>query len=329
MAILVALRSGRWTGWIVGALALAAAWAVSHSLAEASGGMTFVTLLLAIMVSSLAGGWVPASAMAAASVAILLAWFLAPAQMERLRWPLPIVPIGLFAAVAGAQIALVHRLTRALARLEWKRAQMEAMRESEQLMFRELQHRIANGIQLVASLLSLEASRMPDADDATALLEDAVTRLSMVATIHRRLNDPSLGEAGLETALRVLAREILDAGGREDVRLTVEAPRLATSPADATSLAMIVAEAVTNTRKHAFHDREDGQVDITFTEDASGERRLTVRDDGPGFASAPPEDSDSLGLVVMRSMAHRLGGRLELANDARGGARVTVVLPAV
>jgi len=325
--MLVATDRTRWVGWAVGAAAFAAAWAAAHGLAGPAGGLTFVTFFLAVLVASLVGGWAPASVVAIASVLVVLAWFLAPPQAERLHWPLPIVPVGLFAAVAGAQIALVHGLTRAVARLEWKRAQIEALRESEHLMFRELQHRIANGIQLVASLLSLEADRVENTEDAAIVLEDAVTRLSMIATIHRRLNDPSLGEAGLEAALRVLAREILDAGGREDVELHVVAPRLATTPADATSLAMFVAEAVTNAMKHAFADREGGVVEITFAETAEGERRLTVRDDGPGFGTEPPEGGDSLGLLVMRSMAQRLDGRLEMADDPRGGAAVMVVLP--
>ncbi|MBW6400493.1 sensor histidine kinase [Roseomonas sp. HJA6] len=325
--MLVATMRAYGAGWVVGAVSFAAAWAASHGLADPAGGLTFVAFLLAVLATSLAGGWAPATAVAVASVLVVLAWFLAPGQVERLPWPLPIVPIGLLAAVAGAQISLVHGLTRAVARLEWKRAQIEALRESEHLMFRELQHRIANGIQLVSSLLSLEADRVDSAEDAAAVLEDAVTRLSMIATIHRRLNDPALGKAGLEAALRVLAREILDAGGREGVDLHVVAPRLATTPADATSLAMFIAEAVTNALKHAFADREEGLVEITFTETPDGERRLTVRDDGPGFGAAPPEGGDSLGLLVMRSMAHRLDGRLEMADDPRGGAAVTIVLP--
>ncbi len=321
------LRSGRWGGWVVAVLAFAAAWALPHGLAEPSGGLTFVTFLLAILVTSLVGGWAPASAVALGAVLVILFWFQAPAQAWRVRWPWPIIPIGLFVATAGVQIALVHRLTRAMARLEWKREQMEKLRESERLMFRELQHRIANGIQLVASLLSLEAERVAD-EEAVAILEDAVTRLSMVATVHRRLNDPALGEAGLETALRALARDILDAGGKDGVRLRVAAPRLATTPADATSIAMILAEAVTNAMKHAFHDREDGLVEIVFSEDDAGERRLRIRDDGPGFGADVPEGGDSLGLLVMRSMAQRLGGWLELGDDPRGGAAVTVVMPA-
>lgn len=318
-----------WTGWAAAAIAFAAAWLIPHAVGEPAGGLTFVTFLLAILVASLAGGWLSATVVAVASVLVILAWFQGAPEAWRLRWPVAIVPVGLFAAVAGAQIALVHRLTEAMARLERKRAQMEALRESERLMFRELQHRVANGIQLVASLLSLEASRVEDAEGAAAVLEDAVARLSMVATIHRRLNDPSLGEAGLETALRVLAREILDAGGKEGVRLEVVAPSLATSPADATSLAMILAEAVTNAMKHAFPDRRDGLVEITFEQGPDGERRLTVRDDGPGFGATIPEGADSLGLLVMQSMARRLDGRLELTDDPRGGARVTVVLPPV
>lgn len=327
MAMFDAFRRRPWSGWLVAGAAFAAAFVARYYFTDAMTGLPFVTFFLAVLVTSFVGGWVPATAVAAASLAAAAYYFLPPFGQWKFSWPNDAVALGFFVLVAGSQIALVHRLTRALARLEWKRAQMEAMRASEQLMFSELQHRVANGIQLVASLLSLEASRVETAADAVAVLDDAVTRLSIVATIHRRLHDPALGDAGFEKALESLVRDILSAAGRQDVGVSVRAPRLSITPADATSLSMIVAEAVTNAIKHAFADRETGRIDIRFDADASGERRLTVRDDGPGFVVPPTPDGDSLGTLVMSSMAQRIGGRLEMGNAPGGGAQVTVVLP--
>ena len=316
-----------WAGWVVGAAAFAIAFLARYHFSESMGGLPFVTFFLAVLLTSFVGGWIPATAVAAASLLAASYFFLPPPGAWSFAWPRDMVAMGFFVLVAGSQIALVHRLTKALARLEWKRAQMESMRASEQLMFSELQHRIANGIQLVASLLSLEASRIETAEDASAVLDDAVTRLSIVATIHRRLHDPALGEAGFEKALETLTRDILSAAGRQRVAVNVQAPRLAISPADATTLSMIVAEAVTNAIKHAFAGREDGRIDIHFESGPDGTRRLTLSDDGPGLATLPGPESDSLGILVMSSMAQRLGGRLELGNAPGGGAMVTVLLP--
>jgi two-component sensor histidine kinase len=303
------------------------AFLARYHFAEAMAGLPFVTFFLAVLLTSFLGGWRPATAVAAASLLAAAYWFLPPHGQWKFAWPQDAVALGFFVLVAGSQIMLVHRLTGALARLEWKRAQIEAMRASEQLMFSELQHRVANGIQLVASLLSLEASRVETAEDARTVLDDAVSRLSIVATIHRRLHDPDLGEAGFEKALESLARDILSAAGRQDVELVVRAPRLAITPADATSLSMIVAEGVTNAIKHAFAGRAAGRIDIRFGADATGERRLTLHDDGPGFAGLPDQDGESLGVLVMGSMARRLGGWLVLGNAPEGGALVTVVMP--
>ncbi len=327
MAILGDLDRKPLIGWLVGAAAFAAAFLARYHFSVAMEGLPFVTFFLAVLVTSFFGGWIPATAVAAASLIAADYYFLPPFGSWKLDWPRTVVALGFFVLVAGSQIALVHRLTKALRRLEWKRAQMESLQASERLMFSELQHRVANGIQLVASLLSLEASRVETAEDAVAVLDDAVTRLSIVSTIHRRLHDPALGDAGFEKALETLTRDILSAAGRPGVTVSVQAPRLAITPADATSLSMIVAEAVTNAIKHAFADRETGRIDIRFDSDAAGERRLTLRDDGPGFATLPDQDGDSLGVLVMSSMAQRLGGRLELGNAAQGGAMVTVVMP--
>jgi two-component sensor histidine kinase len=327
LAVLDTLGRKPWIGWAVAVASFTAAFLARYQFSETLAGLPFLTFLLAVLLTSFAGGWLPAVAVAAASLLSASYFFMPPPGAWTFVWPRDAVALALFAAVAGAQIALVHRLTKALRRLEWKREQMESLRASEQLMFSELQHRIANGIQLVASLLSLEAARVETAEDAVAVLDDAVTRLSIVATIHRRLHDPALGDTGFEKAIETLVRDILAAAGREGVTVNVTAPRLAITPADATSLSMIVAEAVTNAIKHAFADREAGRIDIRFESGPDGGRRLTLRDDGPGFETVPDVDGESLGLLVMSSMAQRLGGSLELGNAPEGGAVVTVVLP--
>lgn len=327
MAVMDSLGRRPWTGWVAGATSFAAAFFARYHFSDVMSGMPFLIFLLAVLLTSFAGGWLPATVVAVASLLSASYFFLPPPGAWTFVWPRDGVALVLFAMVAGGQIALVHRLTGALRRLEWKRAQMEALRASEHLMFSELQHRIANGIQLVASLLSLEAARVETAEDAVAVLDDAVTRLSIVATIHRRLHDPALGDTGFEKAIESLVRDILVAAGREGVTVNVTAPRLAITPADATSLSMIVAEAVTNAIKYAFAERETGRLDIRFETAADGARRLLLHDDGPGFATVPENDAESLGVLVMSSMAARLGGTLELGNAPEGGAVVTVVLP--
>ena len=327
MAVMDTLGRRAWTGWAVAAASFAAAFLARYYFAESMADLPFAAFFLAVLLTSFVGGWMPATAVAAASLLAASYFFLPPPGAWTFEWPRDAVALTFFVLVAGSQIGLVHRLTKALQRLEWKRAQMEALRASEQLMFRELQHRIANGIQLVSSLLSLEASRVENAEDAVAVLDDAVTRLSIVATIHRRLHDPALGDAGFEKAIETLTRDILSAAGREDISVIVRAPRLAITPADATSVSMIVAEAVTNAIKHAFADRDGGRIEIRFEDTPDGERRLTLRDDGPGFDVVPDPDGESLGMLVMSSMAQRLGGRLELGNAPGGGALVTVVMP--
>jgi two-component sensor histidine kinase len=325
-----ALGRRPWMGWAVGAGSFVLAFLARYHFSDAMAGLPFVTFFLAVLATSFVGGWLPASAVAVASLLAAGYFFLPPpGAAGSFTWPRDAVALLFFVLVAGSQIALMHRLTKALARLEWKRAQMESMQAAEHLMFSELQHRVANGIQLVASLLSLEASRVETAEDAVNVLDDAVARLSVVATIHRRLHDPALGDAGFQTALETLARDILSAAGRQGVTVQVQAPRLAITPADATTLSMIVAEAVTNAIKHAFAERETGRIDIRFETDGAGTRRLTLRDDGPGFTVLPePESGESLGMLVMSSMAQRIGGVLELANAPEGGAVVTVVIPA-
>jgi two-component sensor histidine kinase len=253
--------------------------------------------------------------------------------------PLPPVPtrgmvIALIACAfaAGVQLPLLARLAFRLRCARADARRLAARVRSDRAMFHELQHRVANALQFVASLLSLAAakaatnaaSRGDDHDDAEAVLEDAAARLVAMAVIHRRLHDPTLADAPLGETLRTLVRDLLRVRGREAVSLEVAVaagiPPLGLARVSA--LASIVVEAVTNAVKHAFRDRDTGRLVITLGH-SDGQLLLTIADDGPG-PSADPPDPTSLGLLVMQAMAERLDGTFSLVAGTEGGAEVRV-----
>lgn len=315
--------------WPVGILAFTLAF-LSRVLAGGAmpGATHLAPFLIAVLVTATLGGWWPATAVATASFFASWYFFVPPGGDWAIRSPGEVVALALFALAAAAQIVLLEWLSGALRKLEAERTEVRRLREVELAMFHELQHRVANGMQMIASLLSLEAERVATPDDAAVALEDAVARLRLLAQVHRRLHDPSFGGDRLREALADLARRLLDAGGHEAVGVEVEADSRDIGVADATSIAMLVAEAVTNAMKHAFAARGGGHVEIRLRGQADGGFVLTVRDDGPGFAEGAMEgDSGSLGTQVMRSMAAKLGASLAFRNDPRGGAVVEAVAP--
>lgn len=263
----------------------------------------------------------------AACAAILIA--LCSSIEGAVRWGVMVPVVLAGAALAGLQVVRRHGLLR---RSRDEAARLRAQLEEERTMLREMQHRIANALQLLASLLSLQAGRVADPDAAREALEDAAARLGTVARIHRRLHEPNLSGDALPELLQDIANAMLAARGlgpgmADTVRLRVDVADAARrlDPVRATAVAMIVAEAATNAAKHAFDASDAGSLAIVL-ERRDAQFVLSVTDDGPG----PPEDAalqESLGLPVMQAMARRLAGEFRFGPGAQGGAQVLVTFP--
>jgi two-component sensor histidine kinase len=314
-------------GWLFGLVAFGVAFAVRWRFGEAMGGLPFVTFFLAVLATALAAGWRPAAMVAGLSLIAAWYYFIPPFGSFALEWPAGYVALAFFLIVCAAQIATVARLQAALRGLGRERARIAGLLAHQQTLYAELQHRVANGIQSLASILSLQAGRVASADDAEDALRDAAARLQAVASVHRQLHDAELGSDGLERALRNVVEAQLAAAGREDVVLALDVRATPLPQEDATLIAMIVAEAVANALKHGIREKPRARVAIALRDTAEGRRVLDITDDGGGFPRLPVPPGASLGLVIMDGFAKRLGGTLSLGNAPAAGARVRVEMP--
>ena len=239
-----------------------------------------------------------------------------------LAWPTRAVLLAVFVLCGAGVILLMRRIVSQDA--ETKRQLAHYRRLSQ-----EQQHRISNGIQSVASSLSLQAamSGHPDIEEA---LREAAARLMGVAEVHRRLHDPALAGAGLGQALQGLAERLLASAGLDHVTVQVDAQAPMLEHEAASLVAMIVAEAVANSVKHAFAGRDDGLLAISLRPSPGAKLVLLVSDDGP-VTDVPPAAASpggtSLGMLIMQGLAERLGGGMGLERGAQGGATLRVEFP--
>jgi PAS domain S-box-containing protein len=198
------------------------------------------------------------------------------------------------------------------------------------LLIAEVNHRVKNSLQMVTSILNLEASSTKD-DTARASLRAATARVNAVAAIHASLyEDEDVRSVQIDRYLERL-REHLRASlssAQKEVRidLDVEAIRLPTDKAITLSLA--VNELVTNSFKHAYGQEDEGSVTISLRRDGAGMVVLEVADDGTGapadhLNTAPP--SSGLGQRLIDGMALQLGGTMEL--DRTNGRRTRILFP--
>jgi len=194
--------------------------------------------------------------------------------------------------------ALSNLLAAALARYETEQAKDALLREKDLLM-QEVHHRVKNSLQLVRTLLHLQARNADD--DVRAELEKAAGRIMTIGAVHRRLYDGgSVTETDAAAYLQALAsdmRSMLDDPG-SNRQITIEADSLSLPADQITPLGLITSELVTNALKHGT-----GRVLVNVAP-VPGGLQVIVEDEGPGFPpDFEPRLSDGLGMRLVVALA--------------------------
>ena len=206
--------------------------------------------------------------------------------------------------------------------LERQKAHVEAdLRASNarlEALLSEVNHRVANSLQLVTAMVRLQSSALDD-PAARAALEDTQHRISAIAQVHRRLyTGGEVESVDMQEYLAALIQELsatwsTPASPRE-LTLAAEPLRLPTDRA--VSLGVIVTELVSNACKYAYPARS-GQVRVALTREGDARFHLTVEDDGVGIGDAPPQGT-GVGTRLIRAMAQSLGSVVEYDRGFQG-----------
>lgn len=323
-----ALRVRPWFGHVFGILAVLVALWIRLVVGDDLVGYPFITFFPAVVLTAFLGG--TAAGVLCAVFSGLIAWyfFVSPDHSFSLLWPSGYIAMGFYTAVVGLDLYLIHVMVSALKRLQAARAQADGLLERQRTMFAELQHRVANNMQFVSSLLSLQKRRIAaDPASAPAALDEAVERLRTMARVHRRLYDPAASKVGFGQHLQEICTDLLGATGARNVVCYVEAPTTDLPLETLITLSLITTEAVTNSLKHAWPAGEPGTIRIVLEQPEPGRVSLSVSDNGRGLpAEYDPAKGDSLGLRIIRSLVQQLGGEMSIA--AEGGTTTRVVFAA-
>jgi two-component sensor histidine kinase len=195
------------------------------------------------------------------------------------------------------------------------------------ILLREGDHRIKNSLQIVSSLLSLQASREENLH-AREALRSAAGRVQSVARMHDALQ-VSEGEdsVNLGAVLESMCGSLQAMGGEAlgaDVR--VEIQQCYAPMAIARSIGLAVNELVVNALRHAFPDGRPGSIVVRLTCD-DGQLRVLVADDGVGLPAGHPRGR-GYGMKLVRMMASQINGVLRVDSDTRTGTRITIAMQA-
>lgn len=322
------LRAHPWFGHAFGAAGVLLALWLRFAIGDDLVGYPFITFFPVVVLTAFLGGTLPGVLCAVFSG--LAAWyFFVPSRGSfALDWPGGFIAMGFYGALVALDLYLIHAMVRTLERLQAARARADGLVERQRTMFTELQHRVANNMQFVSSLLSLQKRRVAaDPASAPAALDEAVERLRTMARVHRRLYDPAAATVGFGQHLQEICTDLVGAAGARNVVCHVEAPPTDLPVETLITLSLITTEAVTNSLKHAWPEGGRGTIRIALERPEPGRVALSVSDDGRG----PPADhdsakGDSLGLRIIRSLVQQLGGEMSVA--AEGGTTTRVVFAA-
>jgi PAS domain S-box-containing protein len=192
--------------------------------------------------------------------------------------------------------------------------QLRASLKQNEVLLREVHHRVKNNLQVVSSLLNLQSRNMKE-KTCEQVFSESRSRIQSMALIHEKLYKASdLAHIDFKEYITSLLGDLFYSFGananRIAIKLDIEAAPLTVDTA--TPCALITNELVSNCLKHAFPDSGSGMIRIGF---AAGEEEfeLVVSDNGVGL----PEDIDpqhprTLGLRLVNTLVKQLGGRMEV-----------------
>lgn len=199
------------------------------------------------------------------------------------------------------------------------------MLHEKQVLMQELQHRVANSLQIIASVL-LQSARKVNSEETRRHLNDAHHRVMSIATLQKQLAATHQGQVGLRNYFTELCASISASMIAETSHLTLNT-NVDDSEVDArvsVSLGLIVTELVINSLKHAFPiSSRAGTISVDFRSADTG-WTLRVDDDGVGFPTDLMESKPGLGTGIVEALAGQLDA-VVTTKSAHPGTTVSVV----
>ncbi len=219
----------------------------------------------------------------------------------------------------GSVVAALHIVADITVRKQ-NEARLEASLKEKEVLLQEIHHRVKNNLQVISSLLSLQAEHVADPQTREAFLESR-SRVRTMAVIHESLyRSGNLGRIDLARQVRGLCAELFRSYGVEPnrIELRTDLAEVLLDLDRAIPCGLLLNELVSNALKHAFPDGRQGWVRVALYTGPNEEYTLIVGDNGVGL----PGDLDvfatsSLGLQLVQTLTRQLGGRLSV--DRTGG----------
>ena len=194
---------------------------------------------------------------------------------------------------------------------ESKRAEekIKASLEEKDVLLKEIHHRVKNNLQVISSILSLQAGAETD-DRSRGVLKESQRRVKVMARIHENLHQTDdLTSINARDYLNTVVGDTIASGGHDAQRISsrLEADDIVIDVDQAVACRQIVSELLSNSLKHAFPDGQSGTIEVSLHRRDEGRTDLTIADDGKGLPEGfDLEQAETLGMRLIHALAMQL-----------------------
>ncbi|MCI5054714.1 MAG: hypothetical protein MRY83_01330 [Flavobacteriales bacterium] len=195
------------------------------------------------------------------------------------------------------------------------RRQRNQLRESlnrNTVLLKEIHHRIKNNLQMVTSLLDLQANTI-DNNEAATILETGMNRVQSISLLHQKLyQNEDFANINFKEFVRQLASQIEDIHSSIQKEITVQmdiADNCLLDIDQAVPLSLILNELITNSYKYAFQNKDEGQIKIKLIQKESNMLQFDYHDNGTGFDEKQVGKMQSLGTRLISILSKQMKGK--------------------
>jgi two-component sensor histidine kinase len=229
----------------------------------------------------------------------------------------------------AAMLLLIYGIVaQLLSVLERLQVELRNRLEQRTALLTEVHHRVKNNLQIISSLLALQAEKLTNAADK-AVFGECRDRIYSMARLHEQLySSGEFSDLEFGAHLREMAEMLVQSHTKPGCHLTLEvrADPVAMDLDTAVTLGLIANELLLNALKHGFEGRSTGTLTVELR--AGNPNQMSVRDDGrglpPGFEAGT---NLGLGIELVLGMTRQIHAEAKIENDPAGGARATIFFP--
>jgi two-component system, sensor histidine kinase PdtaS len=195
-----------------------------------------------------------------------------------------------------------------------------------QTLMKEIHHRVKNNLQIISSLLDLQALSIKD-KEASEAVKEGKNRVQSMALIHQNLyNDGNVRGIAMEGYILHLAQHLFDSYNihSEKIKLVTDIEPLSLDVDTVIPIGLVFNELISNSLKYAFTDRENGEIRVQLKKQHDA-LFLQVKDNGNGFPTQVNTTLiSSFGMKLIKVFAQKLKAKLDIYNDS--GACITMII---